>query len=293
MSEVSASGMKPGMRKLSLYLLIVAALFVAAIPSVAGAQTPPPDTTIPAPSPVLIHLGKTPVVELFDGGGGLPYLGSPTSYNAGDWEPALRNFHDSGVYDTELAQIDKLAEKAVLRSVHKGDFRSHKGRFHKSHGRARAAHDHGHGKKLALVLDIDETSLSNYDAIQKDNFTFGTNSQAEATAETGVKIPSTLELFNLAKQNGVAVFFITGRREATRAHTESNLRREGYDGWQQLFLKPDASTDTTVQYKSGARANIESQGYRIVANVGDQYSDLAGGHEDIGFKLANPFYFLP
>jgi HAD superfamily, subfamily IIIB (Acid phosphatase) len=285
--------MKPAMRKLSIYLFIVAALLVAAIPSVAGAQTPPPDTAIPAPSPVLIHLGKTPVVELFDGGGGLPYLGSPTSYNAGDWEPALRNFHDTGVYDTELTEIDKLAEKAVLRSVHRGDFRSHKGRFHKSHGRARAAHDHGHGKKLALVLDIDETSLSNYDAIQKDNFTFGTNSQAEATAETGVKIPSTLELFNLAKQNGVAVFFITGRREATRAHTESNLTREGYAGWQQLFLKPDASTETTVQYKSGARAAIEGQGYRIVANVGDQYSDLAGGHEDVGFKLANPFYFLP
>ena len=284
--------MKPGMRKLSINLLVATALLVAAIPSVAGAQTPPPETAIPAPSPVLIHLGRTPVVELFDGGGGLPYLGSPTSYNAGDWEPALRNFHDSGVYATELTEIDKLAEKAVVRSAHEGDLRSHKGRFHKGHGRARAAHDH-HGKKLALVLDIDETSLSNYDAINADNFTFGPNSQAEATNETGKVIPSTLELFNLAKQNGVAVFFITGRRENTRAHTESNLTREGYSGWQQLFLKPDASTDTTVQYKSGARAAIEGQGYRIVANVGDQYSDLAGGHEDIGFKLANPFYFLP
>lgn len=283
--------MKPGMRKLSLYLSIVAALLVAAIPSVAGAQTPPPDTAIPAPSPVVIHLGRTPVVQLFDGGAGLPYLGSTTSYNAGDWEPALRKFHDSGVYANELTQIDDLAEKAVLRSVHKGDFRSHEARFHKSRARAHAAHFHG--RKLALVLDIDETSLSNYDAINADNFTFGPNSQAEATNETGKVIPSTLELFNLAKQNGVAVFFITGRRENTRAHTESNLRREGYDGWQQLFLKPDTSTDTTVRYKSGARATIESQGYRIVANVGDQYSDLAGGHEDIGFKLANPFYFLP
>src|SRR6185295_12240388 len=102
---------------------------------------------------VVIRLGHTPVVELFDGGGGLPYLGSATSYNAGDWEPALRNFHDSGVYDTELTQIDKLAEKAVLRSVHKGQVRGHKGRFHKAHGRVRTAHDHGnHGKKLALVL---------------------------------------------------------------------------------------------------------------------------------------------
>jgi hypothetical protein len=279
------------MRKLSMYLLVVAALLVAAIPSVAAAQTPPPDTTIPAPSPVVIHLGKTPVFELFDGGGGLPYLGSATSYNAGDWEPALRNFHDSGVYDAELAQIDKIAKAAVLRSVHKGDFRSHKGRFHKGNGRVRAAHFHG--KKLALVLDIDETSLSNYSAISADNFTFGPQSQAEATNEIGTAIAPTLDLFNTAKQNGVAVFFITGRRENTRAHTESNLKREGYNGWQQLVLKPDASTQTTVQYKSGARAAIEQQGYRIVANVGDQYSDLAGGHEDVGFKLANPFYFLP
>jgi predicted secreted acid phosphatase len=178
-----------------------------------------------------------------------------------------------------------------VRSVHKGDFRSRKGRFHKGHRRARAAHFHG--KKLALVLDIDETSLSNYGAIDADNFTFGPKSQAEATEETGARIQPTLDLFNLAKQNGVAVFFITGRRENTRDHTVSNLEREGYHGWQQLFLKPDASTETTVQYKSGARANIEGQGYRIIANVGDQYSDLAGGHEDIGFKLANPFYFLP
>ena len=48
-----------------------------------------------------------------------------------------------------------------------------------------------------------------------------------------------------------------------------------------------------MQYKSGARAAIEQQGYRIIANVGDRYSDLAGGHEDVGFKLPNPFYFLP
>jgi hypothetical protein len=38
---------------------------------------------------------------------------------------------------------------------------------------------------------------------------------------------------------------------------------------------------------------IEAQGYRIVASVGDQYSDLAGGHEAVAFKLPNPFYFLP
>ena len=42
-------------------------------------------------------------------------------------------------------------------------------------------------------------------------------------------------------------------------------------------------------YKSGERAKIESQGYRIVANVGDQESDLQGGHADRAFKLPNPY----
>jgi len=75
--------------------------------------------------------------------------------------------------------------------------------------------------------------------------------------------------------------------------TIENLEREGYGGWAGLTLKPAGSTLTTVAYKSGARAAIEQQGYRIVANIGDQYSDLAGGHADRAFKVPNPFYFLP
>jgi predicted secreted acid phosphatase len=158
---------------------------------------------------------------------------------------------------------------------------------------ARAAR-HGHGpKNLAIVFDVDETLLSNITAIEADNFTFGPASQAEATNEIGKAIAPSLTLYNDAKARGLTIFLITGRRENTRAHTTSNLTREGFTGFKQLVLKPDASTDSTVVYKSGARAAIEQQGYKIVANVGDQYSDLAGGHSASAFKLANPFYFLP
>jgi predicted secreted acid phosphatase len=109
-------------------------------------------------------------------------------------------------------------------------------------------------------------------------------------------IAPTKQIFDLAKSKGIAVFFITGRPEAQRAPTEDNLKREGYDGWAGLTLKPPVApgqTLATVQYKSGARAAIEDQGYTIVANIGDQYSDLAGGHAARAFKLPNPFYFLP
>jgi len=153
------------MRKLTLSIAAAAVLAVA-VPAVALGDDPGAGK-IPPPHPILTHIDKTPLIELSDGGGGLPYLGSATSYNAGDWENALRTFHDSGVYDTELAQIDKVADKSLLRFVHAGSFeRSHKSRS-KLHRRARTATLHG--RKLAIVLDIDETSLSNYSAINADN----------------------------------------------------------------------------------------------------------------------------
>src|SRR3954452_22092707 len=49
----------------------------------------------------------------------------------------------------------------------------------------------------------------------------------------------------------------------------------------------------TIQYRSGTRAYIESQGYDIVANFGDQFSDLLGGFSDKTFKMPNPNYYLP
>jgi predicted secreted acid phosphatase len=49
----------------------------------------------------------------------------------------------------------------------------------------------------------------------------------------------------------------------------------------------------TIRYKSGVRAYIESQGYDIVGNFGDQFSDLLGGFADKTFKMPNPNYYLP
>src|SRR5262249_22513718 len=59
-----------------------------------------------------------------------------------------------------------------------------------------------------------------------------------------------------------------------------------------ILAAPPASCPT-IQYKSGTRAYIESQGYDIVANFGDQFSDLEGGFADKTFKMPNPNYYLP
>ena len=93
---------------------------------------------------------------------------------------------------------------------------------------------------------------------------------------------------------GVACFLITGRREPLRAVTVKNLERQGITGWEGISFRPQDDRDpSVVPFKSGERARIEARGFTIVANIGDQDSDLAGGHALKTCKLPNPMYFIP
>ena len=47
----------------------------------------------------------------------------------------------------------------------------------------------------------------------------------------------------------------------------------------------------TSRRRSGRQ--IEQQGYTIIANIGDQPSDLDGGFSEQTYLLPNPFYRIP
>ncbi len=150
-------------------------------------------------------------------------------------------------------------------------------------------------KKLALILDIDETSLSNYADMHA--MSFGGNLRQISEAEDKSMDPAihpTLELYRYAKANQVAVFFITGRTAVSRAATEKNLLKAGYQNWDGLWFKDENYKEkSAAPYKIHARNLIAKQGYDIVLNVGDQQSDLIGGYADKTFKLPNPYYLIP
>jgi acid phosphatase len=187
---------------------------------------------------------------------------------AGELPRVLRDYHDSGRYDADLGRVNAAAWAYL-----DGRLRSWRSKC-----------------TPALVLDIDETSLSNYAGLLATGFTQIGNVINPVTA-TGKAIPSTLTLYRRARSRKVAVFFVTGRPPQIAGITALNLVNEGYDqGWNAIYTKPtDAGTQA---FKSSTRAAIESRGYEIVANVGDQESDLDGGHADRGYKLPNPFYFI-
>ncbi len=172
----------------------------------------------------------------------------------------------------------------------------------------RVAAERGGGEKLAMVMDIDETVLSSYCEMKREDFGYVGPMFNEwiVSLEAAVAIPGALRLFDEARAAGVAVFFITGRAgipdyaAAVRADdqteaTEKNLEAAGFHGWAGLALRNGAENGmATIAYKSEERRRIAEKGYRIVMSVGDQWSDLLGDpHAAVSVKLPNPFYFLP
>jgi predicted secreted acid phosphatase len=187
---------------------------------------------------------------------------------------------------------------------------------------AKQVHKHHHGTK-AIVLDVDDTSLAtwNYEIFSNWAFNPTTNGQF-VTEQRFPAVPGMVDMATFAQSHGYAIFFLTGRGAAQEAATLGNLTSDGVgvdagypmpttltNGEDGLFTKPAVAdypdylkaacagdpngSCTTVHYKSATRAHIESLGYDMVANFGDQYSDLKGGHADRAFKLPNPNYFLP
>lgn len=127
------------------------------------------------------------------------------------------------------------------------------------------------GQKLAVVFDIDNTTLE-------------THYTPWYQLPTPALKPS-LALAKYAKSRGVDVFFVTARPGIIGSVTEWNLESVGYpvDG---LYVRdlPDLFAEVSA-YKTASRADIESDGYTIIANVGNNTTDLVGGHAERTFKL--------
>lgn len=152
-------------------------------------------------------------------------------------------------------------------------------------------------EKLAIVLDIDETSMTNFCELRREDYGFllAAFNKWAISPEAAMPIPGTVRLVNKAQAAGVDVFFITGRWEEQREATAKNLESAGFKGWKGLALRVGQQKQmTTVDYKSQERQKIVDAGYRIVLNMGDQWSDLNGqARGETSVKLPNPFYYLP
>ncbi|MEO8604723.1 MAG: HAD family acid phosphatase [bacterium] len=212
-----------------------------------------------------------PVAAAAPGRGAVP--------NLFDVQGQISQYVDSGRYDSDVARVAYQAQEYL-------EMRA------------------GQVAKPAVVLDIDETALSNWPAYRANGWARIANGECDlrngpcglhawqAMAKSKA-LKATLALAQRAKGLGVAVFFISGRAADLRAATEQNLRDAGYS-WDGLTIfAPGAQFARSEEFKVPERRRIAAQGYTILFTLGDQQSDLSGGFAERTYKLPNPVYFVP
>jgi predicted secreted acid phosphatase len=123
--------------------------------------------------------------------------------------------------------------------------------------------------RQAIVLDIDNTSLASH---------FSSAYPVPAT-------PPVLDLARYAARRGVRIFFVTGRPDLIDAVTLHNLRATGYSVAGLHSRNLIELLQPLDVFKTAARTEIEAAGYTIIANVGNNTTDLSGGHAERTFKL--------
>lgn len=181
----------------------------------------------------------------------------------------IRGYVASGAYDHEVARVAGEAGRWVIERAE----------------RRRP------GERPALVLDLDETLWSNWELMNRLDLGYvPAEWERWVDAAAAPAIGPVRDLFLLARAREVAVILITARPERQRDATERNLRAIGCSGFARLVCQPSGDHRRAAEFKAAARRDLASAGWTLIANVGDQDSDLAGGFSERTFRLPNPVY---
>ncbi|KAJ0013509.1 hypothetical protein Pint_20154 [Pistacia integerrima] len=143
------------------------------------------------------------------------------------------------------------------------------------------------GKNIC-IFDVDDATLSNLPYYEVHHY------GAEAVNSTALnewfmvgKLPAlneTLEFYNnLLKLEKIKLIILTGRRDDMEDVVKANLQEAGETSY----------SGSTFEFKEEERRKlVEEDGYRIIGNMGDQWSDIQGIHlGNRTFKLSNPLYY--
>jgi predicted secreted acid phosphatase len=147
-------------------------------------------------------------------------------------------------------------------------------------------------KNSAVVFDVDETAIDNYELSKFMGFGYVYKMNKEWNAE--MKSPAlkpVKELYDYLVSKGVHIIFLTGRNFPEYEATYQNLKKVGYTVFDTLITQiGDETKIKNKQFKNAKRILLTKKGYDIIGTVGDQWSDLKGEDHGIQVKIPNYLY---
>jgi predicted secreted acid phosphatase len=145
-----------------------------------------------------------------------------------------------------------------------------------------------------VVLDVDETTIANLPHVLSMDFGFRLDIWNAWVKEAKAKaIPQVKRFYDTLVAKGIKVIFLTGRMDEFAAATKTNLVSQGYTVYDTIITRfTGDGFQSTGSFKTATRKKIEENGYHIIMCIGDQESDLQGGHTGIKVKLPDFLYII-
>lgn len=148
-------------------------------------------------------------------------------------------------------------------------------------------------KKNSLVIfDIDDTLLSSYEKQKAISFGYIPKLFSEWVLQADAPIiPEMKNLYDYFLNRGYKIVLLTGRKYNEYDATVKNLKNHGITQFEELITRqPHELKMKAIEYKPNRRKELTEKGYKIVACIGDQHSDLKGGYSGLKVKVPNYGY---
>lgn len=179
----------------------------------------------------------------------------------------IQNYYESGKYELEVKKIIESAINKISQS--------------------------SLPENAAVVFDVDETALCNYEYIKLQNFGYNRKKWHNYVKDAKGKVNSQVKvLYDWLVEKEVKIVFLTGRKADEYAATQHNLFEAGYEKYSVLICrsKEEEYIPATV-FKIEKRKELEKNGLKIIATVGDQHNDVIGAATGLRIKIPNLLYF--